>query len=73
MGKYRSSSLDRRIALYPHPKVHLLFKAFVYENDMSGSEGAEMMVKTFLESLPEDKKEAMMKRYMISLREKASE
>lgn len=52
----RSSSLDRRLSVYPHPKYVSLFVAYAHENLTSKPKTAEAMIKKFLDDLPEPEK-----------------
>ena len=63
MGVKRSSSLDRRISFYPHPKYVAIFIAYAHDNLTSKPKMAEAMVKKFIDNLPDPDKKRLAKLY----------
>lgn len=63
MGVKRSSSLDRRISFYPHPKYVAIFIAYAHDNLTSKPKMAEEMVKKCIDALPESERKRLAKLY----------
>lgn len=63
MATKRSSSLDRRLSFYPHPKYVAIFTAYAHDNLTSKPKTAESMVKKFIDDLSDTEKIRLMKLY----------
>jgi hypothetical protein len=49
-------TLERRIVAYPSPKYFNLFTGFAKENEFRVSEAVNEIVKSYFDSLPDDKR-----------------
>jgi hypothetical protein len=59
----KSSSLDRRVISYPHPKFLTLFVAECHDKGISKSNGVQSMLRERYDSMPEEKIARLRKVY----------
>jgi len=59
----RSSSLDRQIQTYPHPHYYKLSIGFAKNNLISKGEAVEVAIKYFFDSMPEAKRNELIRVY----------
>jgi len=57
----RSSSLERRVQIYPPPKYFGLFTAYARANEMRESEAAVHMIRCFFDAMPEGERIRIVK------------
>jgi len=55
-GKKRSSALEREVKGYLKPGYLALFRAYIGVNEMGKSEGLNVIIKRFFDTMPPDEK-----------------
>lgn len=58
--KHRSSSLDRHISVYPHPKYYNMVVALANCEEMSKSEVINTALKEYFDRMPESERQRII-------------